>query len=958
MCVLELQENSIEVSKGKKLYCMLQHECYVARKMAQDAFMEDYKKCGNLKNLIDHLFEIVYKMEDSAEDMIYNLVDKYTGIIWVLDDGTAKKLSKYTKDLFDPVWKEIVVKRAELLEYKENMQEYRRIRKETRRRDGSDVLGWTLHTTRNAIGNAGTSFSTSMAEMDIFNNKEMQAQLLELVRKTYYAYQKAMYNYLEENEEIEFEQIGREGVLKAQKFLEKAKTYPINSSENISFLKNAIEHCPDIQEIYEYITENYGDSDLKVEKFALEFMVDISGWKKDKVEDLLEKSKVTDLSSESKILAAIDAAENTCQYFGVQADKFDYVKGLKQTWEKIDKILRTVEGVEYSSREKANDVKADIRCLENYSIEKDMLFSVQTDEEKELLISRLKSEAIRETLNDRLLKLRSCQDILNIQTASREIIQTIPAYEKNQKNFLFGHIFSQKKSFERFRGILANNEKIAFVYDTAWMNKGKNGLLLTNKKLYYYTEKDVSAVNLEEFAGIEISQEKIRIIRKENEDLGTDLKANVDQLEYGLFCETFEHIVMMCRAIKNGDQEAPDQKVYDNYQEKVPGLWPADKKKIVIPVAVVMALLAVILIIKSFSGKQVEQEADLSEGMIEQPEIISEEKEEMETDQSSVMEIMDDETIIEQIRNSSPSAYMGEVTYGEAFERFFSTPEWSSRKNESGKTEVVFTGTCLFQEQSAEVEIVFEYNDFTNEAFVSGFRINNETYSADYWGDLQQAVFVANDEAINSTPAEEETIDYASWADSYLRINGPSATIFIWDANAEGIQFAAGIGASGAMAYIDMRDLFAEWIDTSTAFYTDGMGYELTLTMLTDGKLDIYENRTYYEDGLSLAGTYTRESESDLSTCEYVFPSSDVSILSLDDCTNMNELECKIARNEIYARHGRRFNDESLQAYFDVCSWYNGTTEAEDFTQDMLSEVELANLQTINEYESMMGYRD
>ena len=39
-----------------------------------------------------------------------------------------------------------------------------------------------------------------------------------------------------------------------------------------------------------------------------------------------------------------------------------------------------------------------------------------------------------------------------------------------------------------------------------------------------------------------------------------------------------------------------------------------------------------------------------------------------------------------------------------------------------------------------------------------------------------------------------------------------------------------------------------------------------------------------------------------------------------------------IARNEIYARHGRKFNDSELQAYFNSKSWYKGTVNPEDFS--------------------------
>ena len=77
----------------------------------------------------------------------------------------------------------------------------------------------------------------------------------------------------------------------------------------------------------------------------------------------------------------------------------------------------------------------------------------------------------------------------------------------------------------------------------------------------------------------------------------------------------------------------------------------------------------------------------------------------------------------------------------------------------------------------------------------------------------------------------------------------------------------------------------------------------------------------------------------------------------MDDLNGLSADDCKIARNEIYARHGRLFNDENLQEYFNQCSWYEGTIQPDDFSQDMLNEVELANLQIISDYEEEMGYK-
>lgn len=90
---------------------------------------------------------------------------------------------------------------------------------------------------------------------------------------------------------------------------------------------------------------------------------------------------------------------------------------------------------------------------------------------------------------------------------------------------------------------------------------------------------------------------------------------------------------------------------------------------------------------------------------------------------------------------------------------------------------------------------------------------------------------------------------------------------------------------------------------------------------------------------------------------EYILPKSASRLLTEADLENLTQEDLRIARNEIYARHGRKFLDEGLQEYFNGKSWYNGTIEPDDFKEDMLSEIERTNEDTIVNYETKMGYR-
>ncbi|MDO5522240.1 MAG: YARHG domain-containing protein [bacterium] len=126
---------------------------------------------------------------------------------------------------------------------------------------------------------------------------------------------------------------------------------------------------------------------------------------------------------------------------------------------------------------------------------------------------------------------------------------------------------------------------------------------------------------------------------------------------------------------------------------------------------------------------------------------------------------------------------------------------------------------------------------------------------------------------------------------------------------------------------------------------------------------DAYE---YYEKALDVLkqkqkeNTTTEEPEdknqpawSDHS--EFYFWDSDIRYLTSDELSPLTEEQLRIARNEIFARHGRRFESQDLQQYFDGCSWYRGTINPKDFDDDSLSKVEKANIKKIKEREKALN---
>ena len=87
----------------------------------------------------------------------------------------------------------------------------------------------------------------------------------------------------------------------------------------------------------------------------------------------------------------------------------------------------------------------------------------------------------------------------------------------------------------------------------------------------------------------------------------------------------------------------------------------------------------------------------------------------------------------------------------------------------------------------------------------------------------------------------------------------------------------------------------------------------------------------------------------------YVLPESNEKELSADELRDLGEDRLRIARNEIYARYGRSFQDEALAQYFQKKAWY---CQSETIDDTVLSETELANRDLIQQAEQNAALED
>jgi len=81
---------------------------------------------------------------------------------------------------------------------------------------------------------------------------------------------------------------------------------------------------------------------------------------------------------------------------------------------------------------------------------------------------------------------------------------------------------------------------------------------------------------------------------------------------------------------------------------------------------------------------------------------------------------------------------------------------------------------------------------------------------------------------------------------------------------------------------------------------------------------------------------------------DYILSFSNSRKITRDDLVGLTDWQLKVARNEIFARHGRAFVHQDLSCYFHELAWYEIDSE---YSENLLSPLEVSNAVFILNYE-------
>ena len=151
------------------------------------------------------------------------------------------------------------------------------------------------------------------------------------------------------------------------------------------------------------------------------------------------------------------------------------------------------------------------------------------------------------------------------------------------------------------------------------------------------------------------------------------------------------------------------------------------------------------------------------------------------------------------------------------------------------------------------------------------------------------------------------------------------------------------LGMGGGAAYVLMLPTDVQYAQNNEAAQKEYTAMASEINQIAAGIQILVTGDGPQTEAIQIQEQTQAQAQADSS--EYILQESSERALTDADVQGMSYDDLQMAINEIYARHGRIFGTESIQQYFEGKSWYQGTTDADHFSDSVFSSVENQNIQ-------------
>lgn len=224
--------------------------------------------------------------------------------------------------------------------------------------------------------------------------------------------------------------------------------------------------------------------------------------------------------------------------------------------------------------------------------------------------------------------------------------------------------------------------------------------------------------------------------------------------------------------------------------------------------------------------------------------------------------------------------------------------------------------------------------------------------------DVDQAFYTDVNQIFSNSKIYDVLTNYPSPMDKTITIDGYAYNIFgkisdTMDQRSVVKTWAANAILGKIYSLNDSMDKTDELIfdrDNTRVIEDDTGSHGYLLESLLDGTGSENSLETFENTESLIIQDVTKQEATTSSDDLYILPESDKSFVDETKIEQMDQSTLRLAINEIYARHGRIFDSEDLNAYFNSQPWYTPTKTADQFDNSCLNEYEKKNLQTLSKY--------
>ncbi len=337
---------------------------------------------------------------------------------------------------------------------------------------------------------------------------------------------------------------------------------------------------------------------------------------------------------------------------------------------------------------------------------------------------------------------------------------------------------------------------------------------------------------------------------------------------------------------------------------------------------------------------------------------------------------------IDMVKNAEidPEAYP-DLTYEEALEKYFDSPTWDYERTSAKANVVNFSGNS---ENEKQEKIKYEFRFLCMDEEPPALMVVNK--DGEMMEDAEEEALLDSICALCVPENKEERVTEQPAEATAAPEPTPDASQEP-DIGAEAIDgvkrhVAPGMGVNVDKLMYDLVGPDLEWsyektdaeyvtvkyrdkarnAECKVVFLAERGTYTYTLpsendaiehvdynASLYDARVnDVFDQELYDTINYEILGVTPEEAAG---SGDYILPDSNTRRLTTSDLAGLTKQQLRLARNEIYARHGRKFQDPEMQAYFNSKSWYRGTVDSNIFSENVLNQIEKDNIALIQSLE-------